>query len=302
MCSSDLFSRGFNMDKEEKWEGLTAGLATVGDEAGTVSRGRHAVQANALTKPEVFARRVAKHLTDLSRLVDEQASRLHDVSYTATSRNSDVREIHGLSTIAQAIDDALSGSRREILTAQPDGPRPREVLDDALESVRRHVAAGVVMRTLYQHTTRFDEATKEYVQKAISLGASVRTLDEFFDRLIIVDDVAFIAANADRTSAVAVSEPAVVGFLRDMFNRSWDRAKPFPFVPNYAAMAAKEVVPAMRDSIKRLLINGYPDKQIARRLGISERSLQGHIATMKRELEAHNRMQMGYLWGRGEGE
>ncbi|MFG2820337.1 LuxR C-terminal-related transcriptional regulator [Kitasatospora sp. NPDC048365] len=245
---------------------------------------------------------MAKHLTDLSRLVDEQASRLQDVSLAATNRSSGIREIHGLSTIAQAIDDALSGSRREILTAQPDGPRPREVLDDALESVRRHVAAGVVMRTLYQHTTRFDEATKEYVQEVTRLGASVRTLDEFFDRLIIVDDVAFIAANADRTSAVAVSEPAVVGFLRDMFNRSWDRAKPFPFVPNYAAMAAKEVMPAMRDSIKRLLVNGYPDKQIARRLGISERSLQSHIAGMKRELEAHNRMQMGYLWGRGKGD
>ncbi|MGJ5752693.1 LuxR C-terminal-related transcriptional regulator [Streptomyces puniciscabiei] len=293
---------GFNMDKEEKWEGLTTRPTTTGNEADAESHRRHAVPPNALTKPEEFVQGMAKHLTDLRRLVDEQASRLHDVSYAVTSRNSDIREIHGLSAIAQAIDDALSGSRREILTAQPDGPRPREVLDDALESVRRHVAAGVVMRTLYQHTTRFDEATKEYVQKATSLGASVRTLDEFFDRLIIVDDVAFIAANADRTSAVAVSEPAVVGFLRDMFNRSWDRAKPFPFVPSYAAMAAKEVMPAMRDSIKRLLINGYPDKQIARRLGISERSLQGHIATMKRELDAQNRMQMGYLWGRGEGE
>ncbi|MEW2619504.1 LuxR C-terminal-related transcriptional regulator [Streptomyces sp. NPDC048106] len=272
------------------------------DEADADGPRRRTVPPNALTKPEAFVQGMAKHLTDLRRLVDEQASRLHYVSRAATSGNSDIREIHGLSTIAQAIDDALSGSRREILTAQPDGPRPREVLDDALESVRRHVAAGVVMRTLYQHTTRFDEATKEYVHKATSLGASVRTLDEFFDRLIIVDDVAFIPANADRTSAVAVSEPAVVGFLRDMFNRSWDRAKPFPFVPNYAAMAAKEVMPAMHDSIKRLLINGYPDKQIARRLGISERSLQGHIATMKRELDAHNRMQMGYLWGRGEGE
>jgi DNA-binding NarL/FixJ family response regulator len=290
------------MDKDEKSEGLMASPNTVGDEEGAKSHYGHAAPPHGLTKSEEFVRGMAKHLTDLSRLVDEQASRLHDVSFAAASRNSDVREIHGLSAIGQAIDDALSSSRREILTAQPDGPRPREVLDDALESVRRHVAAGVVMRTLYQHTTRFDEATKEYVQEVTRLGASVRTLDEFFDRLIIVDDVAFIAPNADRTSAVAVSEPAIVSFLRDMFNRSWDRAKPFPFVPNHAAMAAREVMPAMRDSIKRLLIKGYPDKQIARRLGISERSLQSHIAGMKRELKAHNRMQMGYLWGRAEGD
>jgi DNA-binding CsgD family transcriptional regulator len=51
----------------------------------------------------------------------------------------------------------------------------------------------------------------------------------------------------------------------------------------------------------RLLIEGYPDKQIALRLGISERSLQSHIAYMKRELGAQNRMQMGYLWGKAKG-
>lgn len=273
---------------------------TTSNEEGTESNHRHTAPPNGLTKSEEFVQGMAKHLTGLSRLVDEQASRLHDLSFAATGENSDIRKIDGLSAIGQAIDDALSGSRREILTAQPDGPRPREVLGDALEGVRRHIATGVAMRTLYQHTTRFDEATKEYVQEVTKLGASVRTLDEFFDRLIIVDDVAFIAANADRTSAVAVSEPAVVSFLRDMFNRSWDRAQPFPFVPNHAAMAAREVMPAMRDSIKRLLIKGYPDKQIARRLGISERSLRSHIAGMKQELEAHNRIQMGYLWGRAE--
>lgn len=276
------------------------GTNTRSNEESTDSHYHHAAPSPDPAKSEEFVQGMARHLTDLSRLVGEQASRLHDLSFTAAGRNSDIRKIHGLSTIGQAIDDALSGSQREILTAQPDGPRPREVLDDALEGVRRHLAAGVAMRTLYQHTTRFDEATKEYVQEVTKLGASVRTLDEFFDRLIIVDDVAFIAANADRTSAVAVSEPAVVSFLRDTFNRSWDRAKPFPFVPNHAAMAAREVMPAMRDSIKRLLIKGYPDKQISRRLGISERSLRSHIAGMKREIEAHNRMQMGYLWGRDE--
>ena len=215
-----------------------------------------------------------------------------------SGQRSDIRYIHGLADISEAINEALSGATREILTAQPDGSRPSGVLKDALESVRRHISAGVAMRTLYQHSTRFDEATKEYVREVTRLGASVRTLDEFFDRLVIVDDVAFIAANEDRTSAAAVREPAVVRFLRDTFDRSWDRAQPFPFVPHHAAKAADEVIPAIRTSIKRLLIEGYPDKQIARRLGISERSLQTHIASMKQELGARNRLQMGYLLGR----
>ncbi|MFF9807458.1 LuxR C-terminal-related transcriptional regulator [Streptomyces coeruleorubidus] len=245
--------------------------------------------------PEKFFRGMVKHLADLSRLTEEQVDRMNSAFPADDGQGSDIRYIHGLSNISQAIAETLSGARREILTAQPDGSRPSGVLKEALESVQRHISAGIAMRTLYQHSTRFDEATKEYVREVTRLGASVRTLDEFFDRLVIVDDVAFIAANEDRTSAAAVREPAVVRFLRDTFNRSWDRAQPFPFVPHHAAKAADEVIPAIRESIKRLLIEGYPDKQIARRLGISERSLQTHIASMKHELGARNRLQMGYL-------
>ncbi|WP_405590311.1 LuxR C-terminal-related transcriptional regulator [Streptomyces sp. NBC_01092] len=250
------------------------------------------------TEPEKFFRGMVEHLADLSRLTHEHVRRLNNALPEDSGRRSDIRYIHGLSDIAEAIGEALSGATREILTAQPDGSRPSGVLKDALESVRRHISAGAAMRTLYQHSTRFDEATKEYVREVTRLGASVRTLDEFFDRLVIVDDVAFIATNEERTSAAAVREPAVVRFLRDTFNRSWDRAQPFPFVPHHAAKAADEVIPAIRTSIKRLLVEGYPDKQIARRLGISERSLQTHIASMKQELGARNRLQMGYLLGR----
>ncbi|MFE4582411.1 helix-turn-helix transcriptional regulator [Streptomyces chartreusis] len=260
---------------------------------------RHlAAPASNSAEPQKFFRGMVEHLAELSRLADEHVCRLNSTLPEDSGQRSDIRYIHGLTDISEAINEALSGATREILTAQPDGSRPSGVLKDALESVRRHISAGATMRTLYQHSTRFDEATKEYVREVTRLGASVRTLDEFFDRLVIVDDVAFIAANEDRTSAAAVREPAVVRFLRDTFDRSWDRAQPFPFVPHHAAKAADEVIPAIRTSIKRLLIEGYPDKQIARRLGISERSLQTHIASMKQELGARNRLQMGYLLGR----
>ncbi|QKZ18132.1 helix-turn-helix transcriptional regulator [Streptomyces chartreusis] len=267
------------------------------DENGQTDR-RLAAPASNSAEPQKFFRGMVEHLAELSRLADEHVCRLNSTLPEDSGQRSDIRYIHGLTDISEAINEALSGATREILTAQPDGSRPSGVLKDALESVRRHISAGVAMRTLYQHSTRFDEATKEYVREVTRLGASVRTLDEFFDRLVIVDDVAFIAANEDRTSAAAVREPAVVRFLRDTFDRSWDRAQPFPFVPHHAAKAADEVIPAIRTSIKRLLIEGYPDKQIARRLGISERSLQTHIASMKQELGARNRLQMGYLLGR----
>ncbi|WP_078910235.1 helix-turn-helix transcriptional regulator [Streptomyces sp. NRRL S-87] len=272
-------------------------------------------QPTADEAPQEFLRELAAHLGRLAAEASEQAASGGWRGPAPTAAAGDgaggegtggpgdgpgVRYLHGMPTIGGAIDAALSRVRREILTAQPDGARPGAVLKDALERVRRQIASGISMRTLYQHTTRFDEATKEYVRAVTEYGAQVRTLEEFFDRLIIVDDIAFISANADRTTAIEITEPTIVRFLRDTFDRAWDRAKEFPFVPLHAAKAADEVVPAIRESIGRLLVEGYSDKAIARRIGISERSLQAHIASMKQELGAGNRLQLGYVLGRNE--
>ncbi|MFI9158203.1 helix-turn-helix transcriptional regulator [Kitasatospora aureofaciens] len=238
----------------------------------------------------------------LAQLAKQQTEEKESVAAVAGEPGaSGVVHLHGLPEINRTIQTALEDAEREILTAQPDGPRPGAVLDEALESVRRQIAGGVAMRTLYQHTTRFDEATKNYVRMVTDHGVQVRTLAEFFDRLIVIDrSTAFISANDDRTVASMITEPSVVRFLSDVFERSWDRAEPFPFVPIHAAQAAPEVVPAIRESIRRLLVEGHSDKVIARRLGISERSLQAHVAAIKDGLGAKNRLHLGYLLGRSE--
>ncbi|MEW2069206.1 LuxR C-terminal-related transcriptional regulator [Streptomyces sp. NPDC007346] len=246
---------------------------------------------------------IAEKLVELSRRILQQADH-DDRARSATPAQPaaplpawpDVVDLHGAPAINAAIRTSLSCAGSEILTAQPDGARPKEVLDVALESVRLKIDDGVSMRTIYQHSARFDEATKSYVRAVTGYGVKVRTLPEFFDRLIIIDRAtAFIPANAERSIAAAITEPSVVRFLVDVFERSWDRAEPFPFIPNYAAQAASEVITPIRAAIRQLLAEGHSDKAIARRLGISERSLQAHIAHIKKRLGAKNRTHLGYL-------
>ncbi|MCB5180566.1 LuxR family transcriptional regulator [Streptomyces antimicrobicus] len=213
-----------------------------------------------------------------------------------------IEYVHGPDRIRYAIHEALGRAREEILTAQPDGPRPDATLEEAYAAVRDHLSRGVAMRTLYQHSSRFHEPTKRYVQTVQRHGAQVRTLPEFFDRLIVIDRaVSFIPADAERSSAVVIRDPAVTGFLADVFEKAWDRAEPFPFRPVRAADAASEVVPDMRLAIRKLLIEGCSDKAIARRLGVSLRSVQGHISCLRDQYGAQHRFQLGYLMGRGEG-
>ncbi|MFD6323169.1 hypothetical protein ACFWOL_09920 [Streptomyces sp. NPDC058442] len=253
-------------------------------------------------------RGIAEALSGLSHAVAERAEWMPTPSRNAVGSSgteaengtpdSAFRYVNGLPEINQAIQNELARARSEILTAQPGGPRPDAVLRGALDAVRRRLAAGVAMRTLYQHSTRFDEPTKEYVRAVTGLGAQVRTLPEFFDRLIIIDQaVAFIPGSRDRTTAVLVREPAVVAFLADVFVRQWDRAEPFPFVPVHAAEAAIKVVPDMRGAILKLLLEGRSDKEITRRLSLSLRSLQAHVARLKEDHGALHRLQLGYLVG-----
>ncbi|WP_435612954.1 LuxR family transcriptional regulator [Streptomyces sp. bgisy159] len=251
-------------------------------------------------------RNVAEALSGLSRAVAEQADwaptaprpepGVRPLPTGSGTAHSAFRYLYGLPDINSAIQNELDGARSEILTAQPDGSRPHAVLRDALAAVRRQLAAGVAMRTLYQHSTRFDEPTKQYVKAVTEFGVQVRTLPEFFERLIIIDrTVAFIPGSRDRRTAVLVREPALVGFLTDVFTRQWDRAEPFPFVPVRAAEAAGDVMPDMRETIRKLLIEGRSDKEIARRLGLSLRSLQTHVARFKDDYGAQHRLQLGYL-------
>lgn len=245
--------------------------------------------------------KVGEALGSLSRAITAQALHEHateeapDAS-AGPGSGAGFETVDGLTEIKLAIQQALDGATREILTAQPDGPRPAAVLHDALEAVRAQITSGVSMRTLYQHSTRFDEPTKEYVRAVTEHGAQVRTLAELFDRMIIVDRrTAFIPANSSRTSAIMITKPAVVNFLADIFDRAWDRAESYPFLPVRAADAAPEVIPAIRESIRKLLIEGRSDKEIARRLGLSLRSLQAHVARLKEEHGAQHRLQLGYL-------
>lgn len=204
--------------------------------------------------------------------------------------------VHGIAEISKSVNAEVTRASTEVITAQPGGGRNPETLESVIKLTRDVLARGVRMRTIYQHSSRFDEPTKEYVRRITEAGAQIRTLDEFFDRLIIVDKrIAFIPSVRDRTSALRVTEPGLVHFLIDLFDRNWLRAAPYSFVPTHAASAVRDVGPSIRTAIVKMLVDGMQDKTIAKRLGISLRTIQGHVAAIRAEYNASNRTQLGYL-------
>lgn len=205
-----------------------------------------------------------------------------------------LRRITGLREINALLTAAASECRQSVATAQPRGPRQPEVLEQALPRDIAMLRRGVRMRTIYQHTARFSAPTQAYVEKVTALGGEVRTLAEFFERLIVFDrTVAFIPDPEDQQTAVMIRDPAVVAFLVGAFDRVWLTAVPFSSA--YESRTEDGIVLAIQQSIARLLLHEEKDAAIARRLGISERNCRGHIAKLMKRLGARNRTHLGYL-------
>ena len=194
--------------------------------------------------------------------------------------------------------EAIVGeAESEVLTAQPQtGRELGKGLAAVTEGERALLSRGVRILTLYQHSARRSIATREYVAAITDLGGQVRTLDEFFNRIVVVDRrVAVIPAPDDLGVALAVREPTVVAYLVDVFMRSWERARPFT---SSEEAVSRHVAQEQRAMTLRMLIEGHSDPVSAKRLGVSPRTYAGYIADLKSEFEVQTRFQLGYTIGR----
>ena len=211
-----------------------------------------------------------------------------------------IAELRGIPQIDNFLSAMITDARKELLTAQPYGRRPADQLAQAENRDLRALDRGVKMRTLYQHSARQSPATREYVAELAAHGGEVRTLDEFFKRLIIVDrEVAVIPATEDHHTALALRDKSLVAYLVDIFERSWERGRPFTA---HEARNEKAIAADVRAMTIRLLVEGHSDPASAKRLGVSTRTYAGYIAALKDEYGVQTRFQLGHAMGRASGD
>ncbi|KAA1422118.1 LuxR family transcriptional regulator [Nocardioides humilatus] len=237
-----------------------------------------------------------------ARLLDESARWAKAFqSLSHTWRRSPVAESSGPFTYLhnEAINPYLTAlvgeAEEELLTAQPQAGRDAQSIATAALRDTEALDRGLTMRILYQHSARRSAITQKYVAAVTSRGAEVRTLDEFFNRMIVVDRrVAVIPAADTLATAVVVREPAVVAYLIDVFERAWARGRSFAASEE---SAVKEIAAEQRSMTIRMLIAGHADAVSAKRLGVSPRTYAGYVADLKAEYDADTRFQLGYTMG-----
>ena len=206
-----------------------------------------------------------------------------------------ITELRG-DAINRYIASLVADAETELLTAQPQTGRGLQELSAAIERDGAALERGVTLRTLYQHSARRSTATHKYVAAVGARGAEVRTLDEFFNRLIVIDRRVAVIPGADSLAvALAIREPNLVAYLVDMFERSWERARPFT---NRKTSMMRDIAAEQRAMTIRMLIEGHSDPVSSKRLGVSPRTYAGYVADLKEEYDAETRFQLGYTMGK----
>ncbi|WP_053693147.1 helix-turn-helix transcriptional regulator [Streptomyces sp. WM6372] len=188
------------------------------------------------------------------------------------------------------LTEVIDNCREEVLVSKHGGSFPEAALREALPRDLALLERGVRMRSLYQHATRFDPATRTHTERLIEAGAEVRTLPEVLPQMIIVDgELGFLPSRSG--GALLIREPDLLGYLLDVFDRDWEYATPFATGPQ----AAHDISETVKRSILTLLAKGLKDDSIARRLGISLRTCRRHVSELLLGLGAHSRFQAGVI-------
>ncbi|MFI9254485.1 LuxR C-terminal-related transcriptional regulator [Streptomyces sp. NPDC053069] len=183
----------------------------------------------------------------------------------------------------------------EISAIQPARRRTGTLLSDVLPRDLAMLERGVTMRSLVQHTARYDLEYQSYVEQVAGYRAEMRTLEELPDRMIIFDrETVFLPTPGNRGGAAVVHEPSAVQYLCGVFDHLWDVALPF----EGGAAVTTTISDLVKKRIVRLLAEGAKDEVIARRLAMSVRTVRKHISEITQTLGAESRFQAGVLAAR----
>jgi DNA-binding CsgD family transcriptional regulator len=216
------------------------------------------------------------------------------LSTQTTATTHSITVLEGGDRINAALNLATAQCQTEMLTVQPSNRFSERSVLQGLERDRPLTERGVRIRTLYQHTVRYDLERLAYVEQLSNGKVEYRTIDELVERLIICDEtVAFIPTRDDQQVALELRNPGLVRYLIKVFEFMWGRSVPLSAGAPYET--APDGITEIQHSIAKLLVEGHVDEAIARRLGMNVRTCRAHIAKLATALGSGSRAQLGFL-------
>jgi DNA-binding CsgD family transcriptional regulator len=207
-----------------------------------------------------------------------------------------VERLEGLAEVRLRLTQLADSAKIEVLAFAPGGPQPAHVLESSRPLDAATLGRGVAMKTIYMDSIRNNAASAAYSRWLTELGGEVRTVASLPLRMVIADaSVAVVPLVPENPSAgaVVVHIPGVVAALHSMFTRVWHSAVPLgaPDLSHENGLTSTEM------EVIKLLTHGGTDEGLARKLGVSVRTVRRIIADLMTKYDVKTRFQLGKLVG-----
>lgn len=213
---------------------------------------------------------------------------------------------------------ALSDSaRRELMAIHPGSQFSPEILDQSLRRAEANLNSGVRLQVVHQTGALGHRDVASYLHTLEELGAWVRLRDNVPFRLLLIDREAAVCAapTGDATEdSFMLRGRRVIGLLERVFETAWVDSTPLRTMlanrqPTLLPAGQGSVGEAARDddtlarryarltpqqqTILRYLAEGETDRMIARRIGVTPRTVTRRVAEIYQELGVEGRFQAG---------
>ena len=243
---------------------------------------------------ELVAREARRASTSAARLDALAEAVPHLVAAAVRPDEDDLAEVRPLDgelstggNPLQLLAQMIRGSRGDMLWLRPDAwAMPRESAVSAV--LAEAMATGRRSRAIYP--VRVLTEAPEVVRARARAGEQVRVLSELPTRMFILGDAHAVLPEplgfADEPR-VHVRQRSLVGALTWWFEALWAQAAPVP------DLDSGEARPDLRRFLVDQLVAGATDEVIARKLGLSLRTVRRRIASLMDELGVDTRFQAG---------
>ncbi len=226
--------------------------------------------------------RVREQMSDLQRAYVVGGAEPDDVA-SSIQVLTDPAEIGALSAeLLLAAQRDVSNLETAHFRRTPDPKSVRVPPKDVLER-------GVSFRTIYSRAVLDIPGAPEMIRLCAAGGWRQRVLTELPMKMVLVDERAALLP-LDPTGvqgAVLIRAPVIVAMLRSYFELLWVRAIELETVPGGPGSGR---LTGVQEKVLRLMLTGATDAAVARHLGISERTVRRHIATLLELLGVDNRV------------
>jgi sugar-specific transcriptional regulator TrmB/DNA-binding CsgD family transcriptional regulator len=217
-----------------------------------------------------------------------------------TRQHPKVEMLVGIDAIRFRIESLATNCTDEVLVFVPSSSMSPANISASRPLDRGVLDRGVRLRSIYLESIRNDNDTSRYVDWLTGGGAQVRVAATLPPRMVIYDrSTAIVPVDPNKTyeGALMLCGAGVVSALCELFERVWQSSRPLNEPPSPEGYGNEKYI-RLNDrsqAIIVLLSRGYTDESIARRLGVSVRTVRRETAGLTSQLGAKTRFQAGAL-------